>query len=449
MDPQFPHMQSNGIGDRIPDPGYSLHLPTSTLLKATPTPNTSIKDYFPFTNMTPIFRAEQIGSLMRPPELLAVRKAAGVAAPYSQIPKEIHQPTKAAIGTAVTKQLELGIRPIMSGEYERVVFYSGFFENLAGIEVIKAIPIPEGYRTSFPTVRILQELEISTRDSIVAVDHICHTHSPYLSEWHALRSLLAPEQWRECKLTMPPVTHGHMQMAKGTAYRASVYKDDREYFADLAAAYTAEFRVLYDAGLRSIQIDDPCLLFFVTDEFRSGCEADGVDPDALLDLYIWAHNQCLTGKPDDLHVGLHLCRGNMAGSTHIMSGSYERIAKKMFTELDYDTFYLEYDTDRAGDFEPLRHLPTGKNVVLGVVSTKSPDMEDIDELTARVNAAARIIGQGQGRSTAEVIDTSLGVSPQCGFSSMSAGGGYGVTMERMWEKLLLVKQLAERIWGNP
>jgi methionine synthase II (cobalamin-independent) len=138
----------------------------------------------------------------------------------------------------------------------------------------------------------------------------------------------------------------------------------------------------------------------------------------------------------------------MAGSAHIMSGSYERIAKKMFAELDYDTFYLEYDTDRAGDFEPLRHLPIGKNVVLGVVSTKSPDMEDIDELIARVNAAARIIAQGQGRSTAEAIETSLGVSPQCGFSSMSAGGGRGVTMDRMWEKLLLVKQLAERIWGN-
>jgi len=239
-----------------------------------------------------------------------------------------------------------------------------------------------------------------------------------------------------------------MQMAVGTAYRESVYRDDREYFADLASAFAAEFRVLYDSGLRSIQIDDPCLLFFVTDEFRSGCEADGVNPDELLDLYIWAHNQCLAGKPDDLHVGLHLCRGNMAGSTHIMSGSYERIARKMFAELTYDTYYLEYDSDRAGDFEPLRHLPVGKNVVLGVVSTKSPDMEDIDELVGRVNAAASVIARGQGRSITEVIDTSLGVSPQCGFSSMSAGGGRGVTMDRMWEKLLLVKELAERIWGD-
>jgi methionine synthase II (cobalamin-independent) len=130
-------------------------------------------------------------------------------------------------------------------------------------------------------------------------------------------------------------------MAVGSAYHRSVYGSDEEYFADLAAAYVAEFRVLYEAGLRSIQIDDPCLMYFVTEEFRSGCVADGVDPDALLDQYIWAHNLCLAEKPKDLHVGLHLCRGNMARSNHIISGSYELISKRMFTELAYDTYYLE------------------------------------------------------------------------------------------------------------
>lgn len=132
-----------------------------------------------------------------------------------------------------------------------------------------------------------------------------------------------------------------VKMAVGTSYRKSAYTSDREYFQDLAQAYRAEFQTLYDAGLRSIQIDDPNLLFFVTDEFRAGCEIDGIDPDVMLDEYIWAHNQCLIAKPADLHVGLHLCRGNMAGSNHIISGSYERIAKKMFTDLAYDTYYLE------------------------------------------------------------------------------------------------------------
>ncbi|KAJ5087139.1 hypothetical protein N7456_010755 [Penicillium angulare] len=397
--------------------------------------------------MAPPFHAEQIGSLMRPQELLAIRSTAGLSDTYSGITKEVQEATKAAIAKVVAKQLELGIRPITSGEYERDKFYSGFFETLDGMEVFKTIPIPEGFRTNFPTIKILQSQGIKTRDSVVAVDRIRRTRSAYMSEWESLRCLIPQDKWRECKLTMPPITHNHMQMALGTSYSPPAYNTDREYFQDLAKAYQEEFKELYDAGLRSIQIDDPNMLFFVTDEFRSGCVADGINPDELLDEYIWAHNQCLTGKPDDLHVGLHLCRGNMSNSTHIISGSYERIARKMFTELAYNTYYLEYDTERAGDFEPLRHLPIGKNVVLGVVSTKSPDLEDLNELVNQVRVAAEAIARSQGRSVEEVIKTSLGVSPQCGFASMSLGGGRGMTMERMWEKLLLVKELAERIWN--
>ncbi|KAJ5715597.1 uncharacterized protein N7483_012778 [Penicillium malachiteum] len=397
--------------------------------------------------MAPPFYAEHVGSLMRPAELLAARSAAGLTNTYSQLTREVQEATEAAIAGVVVKQLELGIRPITSGEYERDKFYSGFFETLEGMKIVEAIPIPEGYRTNFPTLKTLKSLRVTTRDGIVAVGHIRHTKCAYMSEWESLRRLLPQDQWSECKLTMPPVTHNHMQLAKGTAYSPSAYTSDRDYFQDLAEAYQKEFQELYDAGLRSIQIDDPCLLFFVTDEFREGCVADGIDPDKMLDDYIWAHNQCLAGKPKDLHVGLHLCRGNMAGSTHIMSGSYERIAKKMFTELDYNTYYLEYDNDRSGDFEPLRHLPVGKNVVLGVVSSKSPDLEDLDELVQRVHSAAEVIARGQGRGVEEVIKTSLGVSPQCGFASMSLGGGRGMTMEIMWEKLLLVQQLAERVWS--
>jgi methionine synthase II (cobalamin-independent) len=405
---------------------------------------------------------------MRPTELLAARSAAGVTASYSKLPEEVHRATEVAIARAVTKQIELGIRPITSGEYERDKFYSGFFEKLAGMKVVNDIPVANGFRTGFPTVTTLQKLGVETRDSVVAVDKIEHVESAYLSEWKALSALLPPARWRECKLTMPPITHLHMQvcictsrwrfpkrmshcilqMAVGTAYSASAYTSDKEYFQDLAAAYAVEWQILYDAGLRSIQIDDPGLLFFVSEGFRSGCVTDGVNPDALLDQYIWAHNLCLAAKPKDLHVGIHLCRGNMAGSTHIISGSYERIAEMIFSKLNYDTYYLEYDTDRAGDFEPLRHLPIGKNVVLGVVSTKSSDLEDIEEMVARVYAAAEVIAHGQNRTVADVLDSSLGVSPQCGFASMSQGGGKGMSMDLMWTKLVLVKKLAHRIWGE-
>jgi len=272
--------------------------------------------------------------------------------------------------------------------------------------------------------------------------------SPYLEEWETLKGLLRPEQWKDAKLTMPSPTWQHMQLAKGTAYSSSVYCSDKEYFTDLASAFKAEFLTLYSAGLRSIQIDDPNLTYFLTDEFLEGCAEDGIDPDELLDLYIWAHNACLSGLPEDLHVGIHLCRGNMASSTHVVSGSYERIAKKMFEGLDYETYYLEYDSDRAGDFEPLRHLPVGKNVVLGVVSTKDSKMESLGELVGKVNSAADVIARGQGKTREEVIRDSLGVSPQCGFASMSQGGGVGMTEERMWEKLVLVRDLARKIWTD-
>lgn len=138
----------------------------------------------------------------------------------------------------------------------------------------------------------------------------------------------------------------------------------------------------------------------------------------------------------------------MKDGTHVASGSYEGIAKRLFTELEYDTFYLEYDSSRAGDFSPLRHLPVGKNVVIGIVSTKDPALEDIEELEKSVWEAADVIANGQARSREVVVKEVLGVSPQCGFASMSAGGGVGMTEGRMWEKLVLVRDLARRIWGE-
>ncbi|OOF91450.1 hypothetical protein ASPCADRAFT_155201 [Aspergillus carbonarius ITEM 5010] len=386
--------------------------------------------------MAPLFRAEQIGSLLRPQELLTARDAAGLAHVYTRtsVPESVQQVTEQAIARVVEQQQAHNVRPIMTGEYERPIFYAGFFENLQGLQMIQ-VSIPEGYRNGLPTTSTLVKLGIPRRDATVAVGKIQHVRSAYLADWEYLRSLVPREQWKECKLSMPSITWHHEHLRAGTAFTASSpYTTDKEYFADLAKAFAREYRILYDAGLRSIQVDDPAMTFFVTDEMRSGCVADGIDPDELLELYIWAHNESLKDRPADLHIGVHLCRGNMPGSTHVLSGSYERIAKRMFTGLDYDTFYLEYDTERAGDFQPLRHLPVGKNVVLGVVSTKETTMEKLDELEARVYEAA------------EVLDSTLGVSPQCGFSSASRGRRVGMTEACMWEKLQLVQKVAERVW---
>jgi len=174
-----------------------------------------------------------------------------------------------------------------------------------------------------------------------------------------------------------------------------------------------------------------------------------VDADALLDLYLSAHNMFLQHRPGKyLHMGMHLCRGNMAGSTHWVSGSYDRIAEKLFTKTGYDTYYLEFDdVERTGGFEPLEFLPRGKNVVLGLVSTKKADLEDREDLKAKIRQAAEAVAKGQGVPIEEAMG-SLAISPQCGFSSSSLAGGKDMTEERMWEKLELVRDVAREVWKD-
>ena len=188
------------------------------------------------------------------------------------------------------------------------------------------------------------------------------------------------------------------------------------------------------------------MTFFCDPGFIEHQEAEGVDLDALLDLHIKSHNDVLIGLPSDLRIGVHLCRGNFPGGIFLGTGAYDRIASKLFRDLNYQLFYLEYDSDRAGDFTPLRHLPKDKAVVLGVLTTKNAEMENVDELKARVLQAADIIAEGQGVSRDEALQNSVAISPQCGFASASDGSGVGMSEEKQWEKLELLKNLANDIW---
>ncbi|KAF2095360.1 5-methyltetrahydropteroyltriglutamate-homocysteine methyltransferase [Rhizodiscina lignyota] len=397
--------------------------------------------------MSPSFHTEQIGSLLRPEGLLSARAASNLFYYAPTAPEDIKRETEAAIARVVRKQQDLGIRPITDGEYGRFVFSDGFFERLEGFKAYQHLPVPDAFRTNYPPSAMLMKLGVKTRPAAVAEGKIRHKESSYLEQWKALRALLPESEWKLCKVTMPALSHQHIGLRPGRAYSTSAYNSDEEYFGDLAAAYRQEIRMLYEAGVRNIQVDDPQLTFLLMESFRNGIAIDGGDANDLLETYKWASNEALKDKPEDLHVGIHLCRGNFPGSVHVAEGSYEWLAQRLFSTTKYDTFYLEYDTPRAGSFSPLRYLPIGKNVVLGLVSTKSPTLEDLDLLEKRVYEAADIIAEGQGRTRQEVIENSLAVSPQCGFSSISVGGGAGVTEEVMWEKLLLVKRLAERIWG--
>lgn len=270
-----------------------------------------------------------------------------------------------------------------------------------------------------------------------------------MDEWKTLRESLTPDHWWECKMTLPAPTYQHIQLKAGTAYTAdSGYTSDEQYFEDLASAYRSEIKALYDEGLRNIQVDDPHLTYFCSSQFLEGCKKDGTDTEALLDLYLKAHNLILKDLPEDLHMGVHLCRGNMAHSTHWVSGSYEHVAEKLFNETNYETYFLEFDdTERQGGFEPLRFLPRGKNVILGLVSTKSPEIERHEDINLAVGKAVNVIAEAQGVEQVEALEC-LGLSPQCGFSSSSLAGGAGVTMDIMWEKLLLVRDAARRLWHD-
>lgn len=191
------------------------------------------------------------------------------------------------------------------------------------------------------------------------------------------------------------------------------------------------------------------LLDFCSQKFRDGWAADpdnvGTVED-LFDAYIALYNNCLAGLPEDLHTGIHLCRGNFIGGRHFAEGAYDIIAKKLFENLDVKTFYLEYDTERAGGFEPLKFLPKNKNVVLGIISTKLPALEDKEEMKGRVWRAADVIAEGSGESREEALKR-VCVSPQCGFSTHESG--YPLSLEEEKAKLRLVRQIADEIWGQP
>jgi methionine synthase II (cobalamin-independent) len=353
---------------------------------------------------------------------------------------------KDAIADIVRKQDAHGVRAVSSGEFDRKYYFSGLFEKLGGFREVSPVPW-ELARLSAPPIAALKKAGKQYPMAAVCEGRIGYGASPYLDDWRLLKAAVPEDRWAECKFTMPPPCYFHLRLAPGRCYSPDAYADDDAFFADLAAAYRKELRTLYDDGLRNVQIDDPTLAYFCSDDMLQALRDDGVDPDRLFDTYLKAHNDCIADKPEDLHVGLHICRGNFAKSMHFSEGSYEKIAERFFKTLNYDTFFLEYDNPRSGGFEPLRFLPRHKNVVLGVVTTKDPTLEDAEAMKAKVREAARIIADGQGVSVDEAME-SIGISPQCGFASHHLGNS--VTREDMINKLKLVRELANSIWpGEP
>lgn len=390
--------------------------------------------------LSPPFRAEHLGSLLRPDYLLQARKQFdNKEITYEQL----RVLEDKAIVEALRLQREVGIRAFTDGEYRRHMFYDGFFDHLQGFEEIQNPPV-EIFKTYVPDIKAFLANNIKPAGTTLCTGKIRHVKSGYLPQFEALKALVQPEEVKNIKLTLAAPEWFHLRHGEH-AYRPGVYANRDEYFDDIAAAYRRELEVLYAAGLRNAQFDDPLLAYFCAEPMLKGMQEVGEDSEALLDRYIQLYNDCLAGRPEDMAVGLHLCRGNFRHSIHFSEGGYDAIAVKLFNKINVDCYYLEYDTERAGTFEPLRHLPKNKTVILGLVTSKFPELEDVGALRERVMEAAKVMAAGTGESEEEALKR-ICVSPQCGFASHSEGNLLGINDMR--KKLALVKDLATSIWPD-
>jgi methionine synthase II (cobalamin-independent) len=251
------------------------------------------------------FHADHIGSLIRPDYVSEHQKQFDQGKITAE---ELRTVQQSAIKEAVDKQLLNNVRALSSGEFDRKYYFSGFFERLGGFREVSPVPW-ELARLSAPPIAALKKSGQQYPMAAVCEGKITYESSPYLDNWRLLRDTLPPEQWAECKFTMPPPCYFHLRLAPGKCYSPEAYGSDEDFFADLAVAYQKEIRTLYGEGLRNLQIDDPTLAYFCSDEMVESLRKEGVDPDELFELYLKAHNDCIADRPDDMHVGLHICRG--------------------------------------------------------------------------------------------------------------------------------------------
>ncbi|BGP19202.1 hypothetical protein JCM10213_002103 [Rhodosporidiobolus nylandii] len=389
----------------------------------------------------PPFKSEQIGSLKRPVELLA-KRAEYDAGKCTR--EELKAVEDEAILAELKRQKDCGIKAVTDGEFRRHMFFDGFFDNLDGMAVVNA-PGRELFKMYVPDVKGFFESHAEKPASTMLCKGKLVRNKPmYRPEFDFLAKSVAPEEVKNIKITLAAPEWYHLRHGEH-AFDKAVYPTEEEYFADIAKAYREELADLYEAGCRNVQFDDPILAYFCATSMLEGMKAEGIDPAHVLDQYIKLYNDCVRDAPKDMCIGLHLCRGNFKDGMHFSEGGYEHISKKLFKELNAQVYYLEYDTARAGGFEPLVDLPANKAVVLGIVSSKLPALEDKDALIKRINEAAHFVAQGAGQTREEALKR-LSISPQCGFASHAEGNP--VTHDDVLAKLKLCTETAELVWGK-
>jgi 5-methyltetrahydropteroyltriglutamate--homocysteine methyltransferase len=375
--------------------------------------------------LKPPFRADQVGSLLRPEALKAAReKYLGPQTPTNAIGPHNNSSLKniedECIREVVAMQERVGLKAVTDGEFRRrswwlelILGWEGFAADRTGSGALK-------WRNESGVTQGFSDLKLTGRirwrpSSVVRAFEFLSRNTKAIP-----------------KVTLPAPNCVHYYM--GGQIPAAIYPDRDAFWRDLVGAYRQELKALVDAGARYIQLDDTSIAFICDPAHREYVRSWGEDPEQLLFLYAGKINEVLAGVPDDVTVTLHQCRGNREGNW-AAEGGYDPVADVLFNQIDVDGYFLEYDTARAGGFEPLRLVPKGKRVVLGLVSSKKPEVEGAESLRRKIEMAARHLDLAQ-----------LALSPQCGFASSIKGNPLGPAEQEA--KLRRIVEVADKVWGN-
>ena len=368
---------------------------------------------------SPPFRADHVGSLLRPPEL---RRARDDFAAGKITAGQLRAVEDEAIRGAVALQQEAGLRSVTDGEFRRASWHMDFIYQIGGIGQVPGHLVSQ-FRNAEGTIEF-------TPPAIRVSRRVTMDKTIFGDDFAFLQSIAGESV---PKLTIPAPSMVHYRSGVRAVVDESVYPDVEEFWSDVSAAYADEVRRLTEQGCRYLQIDDISLAYLNDPAQRAYVSERGEDAEHMHLRYISLINGAVAGRPEGMTVATHLCRGNYR-SSWVAAGGYDFVAEALFNELNVDGFFLEYDDERSGGFEPLRFVPPGKQIVLGLVTTKRPELESKDELKRRIDEAAKYMPLDQ-----------LCLSGQCGFSSTVEGNA--LTIDDQKAKLSLIVEVAKEVWG--
>jgi 5-methyltetrahydropteroyltriglutamate--homocysteine methyltransferase len=363
---------------------------------------------------SPPFRADHVGSLLRPPAL----KEARAARERGEIDADALRAVEdREIEAVIRRQEAIGLQSVSDGEFRRAFWQIDFLERLPGVESYlgeRRIKF-QGPQPKPVLLRVTGRL--GRFDGHPMLDHF---------------RFLKRHAKATPKMTLPSPSSLHFRYGR-QAVPETIYPDMGEFYRDLGETYRQAVRAFADAGCRYLQLDEVNLAYLCDPALRDQVKERGDDPATLPHVYAGMINAAIAGIPEDMRVGMHLCRGNFQ-STFVASGGYEPVAEILFNEIAVHFYFMEYDSERAGGFEPLRFVPKGKTVVLGLVTTKSGALESGDLIRRRIDEAAKFVAIDQ-----------LALSPQCGFASTEEGNR--LAADEQWAKLARIVEIAEEVWG--